>query len=416
MFSTQHDKNGLLYYYAAKESHPSSRVLFADLDHTIIIPKSGRKHPINHNDWKFMMDPKIFRPYLAAGWRLVILTNQKKMTLADVESKMPAITGALELSGIHATILVATQDDFYRKPSTGMVDFLLEHLNGSHNKLDKVASFMVGDAAGRKGDHSPADLMLAENAAIHFMTPEIFMSDFRIPPQANKIIANTEMKKLIIDLVSNPKYFNPQAYICSFKEKDIQDRKKGMEALEESISTAKNFILVMVGPPASTKSTLANHLISKVAPSTTIMSYDTFSGTKTAFKKEVAKLLSAKQNVIIDNTNAKAKDRQQWIDLANASETPYIKLEVFYDLPKPLVMHLNDLRNKMINSSRITNTSHEVIPEGQDATHVPDVAIHTWYKYLEPPSSTDGADRIYHFTSIDIEQTKRFPHFLEWNC
>ena len=434
MFSSHIDSNGLIYYYISKKSHPSNRVLFADLDHTIIVPKSGKKHPQNLQDWKFMMDPRIFQPYIAAGWRLVILTNQKKMTQQDVECKMSAVVKSLEEVGIQCVILVATQDDFYRKPSTGMIDYFLQHHNSSHNKLDKAASFMVGDAAGRKGDHSPGDLMLAENAGLHFMTPEIFSVDFGIPPPNGKIIASKEMRALVSNLAANPKYFNPQAYICSFSEKDIQSHKKEMAALEECIAKAVNFILVMVGPPASTKSTLAAYIASKVAANTTIMSYDTFTGTKTAFKKEVMRLLAAKRNIIIDNTNAKIKDRQQWIELANAGEIPYTAIEVFYDLPKPLVMHLNDLRNKMINSGRMTDTPHEIIPEGLarldathlpegskslarlDATHLPDVAIHTWYKYLEPPSIADGASRIFHFTSIDIEQTKKFPHFLEWNC
>ena len=404
MFQENNDNNVLLYYYVSRNWKPSNKVIFMDLDHTLIVPKSGKKHPIDLKDWKFNLELDILQSYIAADWSIVILTNQKKMLKQDIEIKMIDIIQQLDKLGIPTIFMVANQNDYYRKPSTGMIDFFNTTLNKPISRLDKFATFMVGDAAGRKGDHSAADIMLAENFGIHFMTPEIFTADFSTPP-SGKIIATKEMKKLVGLLNNNPIYFNPQAYICNLTEKQIQAYKKELESLETAIRKADKFMLIMVGPPASTKSTLANMIVDKIAKDAIIMSYDTFKGTKSAFKKEIIQMIAEEQNIIIDNTNAKLKDRRQWIELANASEIPYSKLVVFFDLPKPLVMHLNDLRTKEIVSGNIT--SHEVIP---------DVAIHTWYKYLEPPSSDDGADRILHFTSIDVEQTKKYPHFLEWNC
>ena len=66
MFKNHRDSNGLVYYYVSKESHPSSRILFMDLDSTLITPKSGKKLPIDNDDWKYLIDPKLLLPYLAA--------------------------------------------------------------------------------------------------------------------------------------------------------------------------------------------------------------------------------------------------------------------------------------------------------------------------------------------------------------
>ena len=42
------------------------------------------------------------------------------------------------------------------------------------NHADKQASFYVGDAAGRKGDHASSDREWAQNVGIPFYTPEQF--------------------------------------------------------------------------------------------------------------------------------------------------------------------------------------------------------------------------------------------------
>lgn len=40
--------------------------------------------------------------------------------------------------------------------------------------VDKSSSFYVGDAAGRRIDHSACDIDWAKNVGIHFYTPEQF--------------------------------------------------------------------------------------------------------------------------------------------------------------------------------------------------------------------------------------------------
>jgi bifunctional polynucleotide phosphatase/kinase len=72
-------------------------------------------------------------------------------------------------------IFISTQKDKYYKPSTGMWSFMNNERNkGKH--IDKDLSFFVGDAAGRKKDHSDSDKKFAENCGVTFYTEDEFFN------------------------------------------------------------------------------------------------------------------------------------------------------------------------------------------------------------------------------------------------
>jgi len=68
-------------------------------------------------------------------------------------------------------VYTATARDGYRKPSTGMWSVATRELKGD---VDLDGSYLVGDAAGRKGDFSDSDKMWAAGIGIGFFTPEEF--------------------------------------------------------------------------------------------------------------------------------------------------------------------------------------------------------------------------------------------------
>ena len=73
--------------------------------------------------------------------------------------------------------MVSTAYDSFRKPNTGMWDFVCKSCNGEV-KVDKSSSFFVGDAAGRVKDHSSSDKEFAENCGVKFYTEdEFFLKD-----------------------------------------------------------------------------------------------------------------------------------------------------------------------------------------------------------------------------------------------
>lgn len=71
-------------------------------------------------------------------------------------------------------VFVASAEDEYRKPGTGMWTLLADKFNGE-SKIDLKTSFYCGDAAGRKTathkDFSDSDLKFGLNVGIEFKTP-----------------------------------------------------------------------------------------------------------------------------------------------------------------------------------------------------------------------------------------------------
>ena len=70
--------------------------------------------------------------------------------------------------------------DHFRKPSTGCWDYLVRTLPVGA-AVDLSASFFVGDAAGRMGDHSDSDKAFAEAVGLPFFNEKAFFLE-RHPP------------------------------------------------------------------------------------------------------------------------------------------------------------------------------------------------------------------------------------------
>ncbi|EGE03052.1 polynucleotide kinase [Trichophyton equinum CBS 127.97] len=158
-----------------------------DLDHTLIMPKSNARFSRSASDWKWWdaSVPSKLKQLAADGYTLVIVSNQKAVSLKTdgkaktgnsdskslsiLKEKITTVLDTLDLD-VPVSIYAATQYDEYRKPRMGMwremvKDLGLDMSDDVDEKeasrpvqtLDLESSIFVGDAAGRKGDHSCCD-------------------------------------------------------------------------------------------------------------------------------------------------------------------------------------------------------------------------------------------------------------------
>lgn len=97
-----------------------------------------------------------------------------------MDSKIGRLEGFIKLVNVPIQVFIACGSstepaDPFRKPKIGMWNLLKNHFN-SGLPIDMDKSFYVGDAAGRKNDHSDADIKFAEAIGLKFYLPEDFFS------------------------------------------------------------------------------------------------------------------------------------------------------------------------------------------------------------------------------------------------
>ena len=158
------------------------KILFADLDGTIIETKSGQTFPKDAEDWKFKEGIlEAISSY--APTHLHIVSNQGGVekgyiTAMELYNKMNRIAGRLInlLPNVSVSFDYCTSlDKNYkrRKPNTGM----LEHFYNIPS-YDKKDALMIGDASGKEGDFSDSDKKCAENFGIEYMDVNDFIKAY----------------------------------------------------------------------------------------------------------------------------------------------------------------------------------------------------------------------------------------------
>jgi len=305
-------KNGVLYYNTLNINYDS--VAAFDLDNTIITTKSKLKFPKNENDWVFI-DDIVSKINSLNNYLIVIFTNQKgledKLGLDKFKQKIMNIKKSFTQD---IWVFIALEGDHYRKPLTGMWDLLNNILD---NKIHTKKSFYVGDAAGRKNDHSNSDLYFAHNIGIKFVIPEDFI---KIKPEDfnNKIVKPEDFNNYTNSEIEN--YINLENWFSSKKLKIKKD-------------SSKSELILLVGLPGCGKSTFAK----KYYDSYTYINQDT-DKTKEKSNKKLLAAIKKKENIIIDNTNLDFDKRQEIIQLVNNDE--YIVKIIVFDIPFKVCYHM----------------------------------------------------------------------------
>lgn len=348
-----------------------SWVLGLDLDGTLIKVKGNHVYPKSADDWQWHNAKVVetLKHHVDLGAGLVILSNQSGLDLAKLNSKreikleefktkVQQIAQQLKLPFI---LLVATQNDRYRKPRVGMWEYF-ERVGG--RSLDREKSIYVGDAAGRlattipqrKKDFSDTDKKLALNLGLKFFTPEEF---FLAQPQQAYTLNG----------------FDAKAYLEAMKG-ELPQTKLDIQPLNKG----KLELVLMVGLPGSGKTSTYERYLKPHGYEW--INNDTLKS-KTSCLKLAQKHLSAKVSVVIDNTNLDIKTRKPYIDIAKKYEAQ-VRCLTFSTEPD-LCKH-----NALYRATR----SHPKLVNGKAVAVIPDLVFLSLGKRYQPPELSEGIDLI----------------------
>lgn len=163
------------------------KVLFCDLDGTLIETKSGKVFPKGVWDVEIKLDvfekiTKLF-PKLKA---IFIVTNQAGIEKGYVNEdtfrdKLKWVCACLKdftlsknqkVKFIEGTYCDTNDyEDDWRKPNTGMLSYML-NIHPEFGKIQKEDIVMLGDASGKLGQFSDSDLMTAKKFKIDYIDVE----------------------------------------------------------------------------------------------------------------------------------------------------------------------------------------------------------------------------------------------------
>lgn len=162
----------------------NKKVLFADLDGTIIDTISGNTFPKGIWDMQFKFDVlNSIKDYCFEI--LIIVSNQGGIEKGYVDErhfakgKMNYIQFALtEYLGIPVECNYSkfnNVNNYYRKPNVGMLEHACINILLKYNiNANKDEMLMIGDASGKEGQFSDSDKKTAENFGIDYFDVDDF--------------------------------------------------------------------------------------------------------------------------------------------------------------------------------------------------------------------------------------------------
>lgn len=160
------------------------KVLFCDLDGTLIDTVSGNTFPKGIWDMKFKFDVLEAIKKLTPEY-VFIVTNQGGIEQGFVdkdnfEVKLEYIRLSIEEYLGNTQIQSAycssnDKSDEFRKPNIGMLNYLSDFFVGKNFDYVRKNSLMIGDASGKEGQFSDTDKKTAENFGCDYMDVDDFV-------------------------------------------------------------------------------------------------------------------------------------------------------------------------------------------------------------------------------------------------
>lgn len=164
------------------------KVLFCDLDGTLIETISGATFPKGIWDMKFKFDVLDAIKKLAPEY-IFVVSNQggiEKGFVNDVHfiHKMHYVTNSIieycNINNVYSKFCISNDvHNINRKPNPGMLDYFYRMSNYNNNKYTKEDYLMIGDASGLEGQFSDSDKKTAENFGIDYIDVNEFVKLYK---------------------------------------------------------------------------------------------------------------------------------------------------------------------------------------------------------------------------------------------
>ncbi|KAJ7582486.1 polynucleotide kinase 3 phosphatase-domain-containing protein [Mycena floridula] len=336
-----------------------SKLALFDLDDTLIKPDdSARKW-----DWWTRSIPDKLNELHQEGFSIVLISNQAGLARKSSKSpkaldwqqvKIPSIAAAIP--DLPFRLLAATAKDGFRKPMIGMWTELERIYKEDDIDIDKAASFVVGDAAGRpasdgrKKDFAGTDRMWAANVGITFHTPEEYF--LSVPPQPYKL------EGFHVSSLAKLPLFAPDSSPLLPKP-------------------LKQEIILFVGYPALGKTSFYHkHL----EPAEYVHINQDILKTRAKCIKTVQEVLQNNRSCVVDNTNRNIATRKFYVDVAKG-----LKVDI-------RCFHFTGSRDLAWHNNlyRAYNLPPSLVDSGPKRDVLPQVAFASFDKEFEEPTLAEG--------------------------
>ena len=164
------------------------KILFTDLDGTLIKTNSGEIFPKGIWDMKFRFDVLDAIKKLNPKYVLIV-SNQGGIESGFVnydnfQAKAEYISRAIgeycECEVYSEFCATNDKEDEYRKPNTGMLEQLTENYVGDDFEYIKSVSLIIVDASCKEGQFSNTDKKTAENFGIDYLDVDDFVGQINL--------------------------------------------------------------------------------------------------------------------------------------------------------------------------------------------------------------------------------------------
>jgi bifunctional polynucleotide phosphatase/kinase len=310
---------------------------------------------------------------LSRSVNVVIFSNRSGKTDKSVKPIFDYLALVDSYSGAEYTVAAWAalgQSSPWRKATTNMwKDYLTVLESKFAYRLTNTAhagSYYCGDAAGRYGDHAATDYAFAHNIGIRFLTPEqVFANSGRRwgdPDlqgcQLEAHYDNSDLVTLGVDTTG----------------RTPTDIDFVLQEMAKSLVINKKIFILLVGAPASGKTTFATNLAE--ASNSAIVHFSEDDMRRRSFIKPPGPALT---QIIADATHPTAARRK--VLLGWARSNGYRTLIVHMETPEGLCEHLNMARAQL-TCTRL----------------VPIVAHRVYWKNLEPPEDSEADEGVIRIT------------------